>query len=888
MNDLKNLFQSELPLHEQRRLVLLRRWLARNPYDPEGGLQPQYDQNSNDTSGISFRIAPSIITRSEAELLGISAPRFALRATLFDSKNRSLGFVNLRRLRSFRDAVSRRLGLHLGHELMASLEHRVTCLADGLFDPRVAYPDFTVITTTLAGLYGEEGPECGVPFVTHFPIGGGLCAQAIAFQATLLRYRECKALFGVSEITLLANDDVRDNGVLSIPGASSYLNFSGLRTSQISAFFNHPAVGLGTTPQRLFYVRDAQARLLRWKAALLAFLGSGIPVIVTVDPTRMAPMFKHDFPAAILPRYRSDQPSQHCVLAVGFCRDSNEVLLNDPSTFPLLRCRIDDLYCMAPQQYGGPNDVLLPIHDAPGHLPLLDADKKEGSGLFEAINVFTLRHRSVNWQDSRWWYLRSDRDPVDDFSSRLTGPQAEDPSVMSVLRHARNWLLANAKQSPGQDPYRAWLEYSCDGWCRLWDAMQPPDMVRSATGVPWLVEFERRNCDDAAESPMTVICQTNRGGTAANTATSTSGNGDVHASPRLQAAVITSFCTAGIQMACRLLRRQKHKNLIELYVFMQPDCEKLLTKVVGYAGKETTDAVEMMAGFATDRAVRMFVRKLRNMSDEGFERIAALATFVPEVSDSPGSPRGGIARAAVEFIARLALEIRREQETQQLKTDTDLPGLRAVELVAGSRISAIYSAVLPDAPYPQLIAQTTSDREAAQNVIRNLYEALQRRGSTGKDAASLGSLLSQKHISLCLELEPGPLYALRDLDTLKTFCLELDRVATADTGGFPVGFNLDIAHWRMARIKPDAIPPEVQNRIGHSHIAGHDMRGHLGDIQIAAEDKDTFTPWLALLTQQFANTSRKISFSGLVSVEFEAAKHAHDVFSTLQTVGQWI
>jgi hypothetical protein len=211
-----------------------------------------------------------------------------------------------------------------------------------------------------------------------------------------------------------------------------------------------------------------------------------------------------------------------------------------------------------------------------------------------------------------------------------------------------------------------------------------------------------------------------------------------------------------------------------------------------------------------------------------------------------------------------------------------------VELVAGSRISAIYSAVLPDAPYPQLIAQTTSDREAAQNVVRNLYEALQRRGSTGKDAASLGSLLSQKHISLCLELEPGPLYALRDLDTLKTFCLELDRVATADTGGFPVGFNLDIAHWRMARIEPHAIPPEVQNRIGHSHIAGHDMRGHLGDIRIAAEDKDTFTPWLALLTQQFANTSRKISFSGLVSVEFEAAKHAHDVFSTLQTVGQWI
>lgn len=65
-------------------------------------------------------------------------------------------------------------------------------------------------------------------------------------------------------------------------------------------------------------------------------------------------------------------------------------------------------------------------------------------------------------------------------------------------------------------------------------------------------------------------------------------------------------------------------------------------------------------------------------------------------------------------------------------------------------------------------------------------------------------------------------------------------------------------------------------------------RGHLGDIRIAAEDQDTFTPWLALLTKQFQNTRRKLSFSGLVSVEFEAARDVQDVFSTLQTVGQWI
>jgi hypothetical protein len=42
------------------------------------------------------RFAPSIISRSEAELLGISTPRFSIRLTLTDG-----GFVNCRRLKVF-------------------------------------------------------------------------------------------------------------------------------------------------------------------------------------------------------------------------------------------------------------------------------------------------------------------------------------------------------------------------------------------------------------------------------------------------------------------------------------------------------------------------------------------------------------------------------------------------------------------------------------------------------------------------------------------------------------------------------------------------------------------------------------------------------------------
>ena len=54
-----------------------------------------------------FRIAPSLVTRGEAELLGVSSPRFALRCYFFDAEDRSpLGFVNARRLQVLSETVS--------------------------------------------------------------------------------------------------------------------------------------------------------------------------------------------------------------------------------------------------------------------------------------------------------------------------------------------------------------------------------------------------------------------------------------------------------------------------------------------------------------------------------------------------------------------------------------------------------------------------------------------------------------------------------------------------------------------------------------------------------------------------------------------------------------
>ncbi len=896
-------FRRELPPNEQWRLAWLRKWLARTPYSPtEAIVVNRRDQLiarfTPDTAGLRFRIAPSIIIRSEAELLGINTPRFALRASLQDDQHRPLGFVNLRRLKTFRDAVARRLSLHSGHELLDSLEHRVMCLADGVFDPRTAYPEYTVIVARLASLYGEESPDRGVPFVTHFPIGGGLCAQAICFQATLLRYQDAKSVFGVSEITLLASDERTAGNDGPSPAASTYLNFSGLKPSQIAAFFNHATVGLGTTVQRLYYPQRSgpqteaateKSRFARWRAALLAFLGSAIPVIVPVDAARMAAAFGEDFPVGMLPRYPAHTPSIHCVLAVGFHRGRNEVLLNDPSTFPLLNCKLEDLFRMMPENNERSTHSLLPVHDAPGLLPLLDFDRQPSPGLFEEASVYTQKSLPVDWEKSQWYYLRSDRDIETELTERLAGLQPHELPESALLQNVQLWLRNYSESRRQGVVCRAWLEYLPNRVCRLWDAVRPPDVIRAETGTGWLQIFSQEASQTFSIPPGSSVDLRELNATREQPSTHQITAGYSAGPTPLQTAVITSFDTAGLTLACQTLNRERREDLLDLYVFMQPDSDRLLKKVLGYTGEENPDAVEMMSKFSSDTAARMIVRRLKKLRNNGFDRIVALATYIPEISDLPTSQRGRVSAAAIEFIARVALQIRRQQELHKTASTPRFPGLRAVELVAGSRISSVYSAILPDANYPQLIAQTMSDAEAANNVVTNLKRALKNgRSASGSPHECLGQLLRKQNIALCLELEPGPLYALRDLNTLLTFCKELDETFRDEYSDLPIGFNLDIAHWRMAGISPALVPKEIRRRIGHSHIAGHDIRGHLGDKRIEAADLPAFSPWLSFLSWLPQEVGRVVPFSGVVSVEFEAARDSRDVIDSLKTVNHWL
>ena len=164
------------------------------------------------------------------------------------------------------------------------------------------------------------------------------------------------------------------------------------------------------------------------------------------------------------------------------------------------------------------------------------------------------------------------------------------------------------------------------------------------------------------------------------------------------------------------------------------------------------------------------------------------------------------------------------------------------------------------------IANRIDDGAAHQRVLANLREVI----------AGLSD--QERRVTWALELEPGPIFALRDWATLHALCTAIE----ADEMLSPyVGVNLDIAHWRMARGKTVSgrITPElvrssdaVLGRMAHAHIAGHHDCTHLGDLtlDVLNDPLRDFGPWLDLL-QDLPSLGNRL-FSGHVSVELEAAK----------------
>ena len=896
------------------------------------------DSNAPRELELRCRYAPSIVTRSEVEVFGMSEPRFAIRLYLEDEDGMSL--INLRQLEVMR-AANPSWGRQMhwlntrSSEPLKSLTkpkiqpsaflRHASRIADCLLQhPKRLGVGWNVLRADLGREYGEAstaGEFLGTPYVKHIPlVGGGLCAQAVCFMATALLHEHARAIYGLLEVTALAQRDEIAKSELG--GVDVYeMQISGLNYSGIARYFSEVGLrAIKQMPKTLGYSDPAAAWTNRndcFTAAAQAYARSGMPIILTVDIGRMAapadrgeqlkggmtravdspiyarngfqhPAFAHARPGQF--RHRRD----HAVLLVG-CQErqgSEAFLINDPAALPFLQASTGEL---ADAGYYGTHWsadgesakedletlrslISLPVTPADVKLPLLwwlpesevdDEDTPRGKvehwrdGLFAIVPI--LLSGAVSIGRKRLPYVP----PAERFRNfRLTQLKDLVPLCAEFL-HGVDHLpdIAQIRQQllerfGWREEHWAWVQF-----------------VREPLSI-WVYDAERELPADEGDRDLDsrqgfLRIGVWRNGDAWQTVVAPKRVARVEHSRRpappppvnrskpsvCQPAALTSCSAGGLEEALPML--QGHTEHIELYAFADTDLAAL--------GRSNGDsALDFLAENESNLSlVDSLAKRLAEVSDEAGVSIDAIATYLPELA-MPQREDARPAIGAFDFLSRLG----------------DATGVGIIELVAGSRIQGVWPGVLASDSRSSgavYVANVMSRAHLGQTFLENLKVVV-------------GEMDIASPVRFALELEPGPLHLLNDWDALVWFALQLESDAFANTLGARVGFNLDIGHWAfLTGIRLDQLAPvselgsRVRRRILHAHVSDHRL-GHFGDLAVGAiHGERDFAPWLDLL-DRLAHEDRPpgLEFSRRVTAELEACRSAAEVTDSLDRLRAWL
>jgi sugar phosphate isomerase/epimerase len=850
------------------------------------------------TSVLSGRIAPSIVVRGEAELFGLSVPRFACRMYLRAEED---SFVNVRRLEVLVRAVREYLDdpnfagdcefqLALTSLIDKLATRESNCVADSLLapPPRLITEGYHILTTELGLAYGEHRALLGTPYLSNVDIfGGGMCAQAVAFQATALWHSCSQGLYGLAEITSLAE-----------PQDTAWIDLSGMTLNKLVRYFESDHVNLTASNQGVDATFSWEEQIRRFSDILFAYVSSGIPVILPIDLGRMngigfgsvavegGDIFSRNaLPQKLRAHWQKVLPRPHVVLVVGVhpTADRREFLINDPATLPFLKASGQELAAarwyasdetairLGPLSFISvtPRDVRLPLLNVTDEL----AVKVGLVCIAELLQQFSIH--SLHWPKLRQYDPGSFR-LLDLAESQPNKPRFRCANA-GLPTEVVEYLLELVRK--GTLPRKwCWAQYkelsyaNDDGFLWIWDASEEPPTCTEGLELDLIERF------------LLAICVRNRGRWSvvmakASESTHLPGCHLIPPTPsarvkdervRLRAALISSFAIDGIDHVAQ----EWDPNVgCELYLWTLSDIASLVnTKRLGSLGFDVTTSMAQLAddvGEIASVASRLVEKNLP---------IIGFASFIPEITADPAGKQGRRAQLAIRFLARLAVKIHDLQNGRIQPT--------CINLVCGSRIDRIYRAErLPigDGKNFKYLAYKMSDADArrriAFNLVRSLPEALARE-------------LSECGISLALDLEPGPLFAVRDWETLRDLVMMIDNNSYLS----PItGLNLDIAHWRIAG--GDALVDKlmtdgaVRRRIVHAHIAGHHPTAqHLGDIDLCDlnDPKRDFLPWLRLLQNVVTEERpwRLPTFSGYVSHAFEAARNPMGVWDSVRVLQQ--
>lgn len=844
-----------------------------------------------DDDSIQCRIAPSLVVRGEAELFGLSAPRFACRVYMTAGDG---AFVNVRRF----EVLARAVGQHLEErsledesrapndkfeaELFCLTDRMCSansnCAADSLFTPPKKFTDagYHILTAALGAAYGEDAKLHGTPYASHLEIfGGGMCAQAVAFQATAL-WPDCTmGIYGIAEITFLADQ-----------GEPEWTDLGGMTPDRLIRYFVSEHVGLNAQLQFVSGRLDPLKQVNLFSDVMYAYVVSGIPVLVPMDLGRMngrelpgipvrgqSILERNELPEQYRQGWQKPRPRPHVVLVSGVHKTESkrEFLINDPATFPFLKAsgpqlaearwytsgnkrRLDSLSIIAVT----PSEIKLPLLNIRDGQIIRIGLLKIAEDIQQCGPPGLPRFKEPLYEPGEFRLI--DLSFSQPNSERFEAAACGIPD--DVINHLRELV------DLGHVPKRwCWVQYKKHKhgefgeslW--IWDATReaptPTDVfpegqyllaVAGRKGTQWTLSLPKSPPSSAVVPvPVSRASELNLP------------KGD---SKLLKPALISSFDVDGLESAAS---QWKPGVGCEAYLAMRSDLQALFEE-----NEPGQDAVSAMARLSEDESrINLIAHRLaaKNLPITGF------ASFIPEITGNPEERRGQRAQGAISFLAKLALALH--------KCGHDNAHLRTIELVAGSRIERIFQAEpLPigDGLKFRHLARRMSDSEARRRVLANLSHAVKE---------PLSRQMQEHGICFAFELEPGPLFALRDWDTIRNFALMIDgneRLSPV------VGLNLDIAHWRIA-LGDDAIEviqktEVVRRRIVHAHISGHHPHAHLGDVRLDVlnEPFRDFGPWIRLLRSIASEVwgRRYPSFSGYVSHEFEAARDPKEVWDSVE------
>lgn len=857
-----------------------------------------------------FRVAPSIICRSEIELLGVAKPRFAYRALITTEK--TTGLVNCRRLALLEEELARAIPTRWDPQsgvvesldksdyadaldlLREQVKHS-SPIADSVLPAPVKFRDYHVLAKDYTRIFGEETTIYGTPFVNAVGLGGGLCSQGACFMATMLRIDDARFVYGPSEITAL----------LRPPDEQKSLLINGLSNDEILAYFRHPQVGLSSFLEvgaplvedvnSLALSKASIAPGMDIVSALRSYLLSDIPVIVLVDGAEYSRRVLSPLVGGTVTNTGSNT---HCILLVGARRSpSADFLGHDPlaavpwipiSASDLVNCRLQDfpgVLCF-PVLPGGVTSHLLsaPLESSTNrHLGLLAMadlvqwNRKLGRALhgdaldrlprftgrkpllneFRLIDLDLVRRGGFTTDDP--WFARVDLEFLTAVARRqLAGQrwvwlQLHEHSGERFGQSLWAWFPAPFLADSSADELSRHLALVATGdlgaaWNTVWIARGLADQPATAEAPPVPASTSPRDTspDVAAENPASQIV------------------------PRVS--LITSFLPTKCSMVADRWPDDAASIGCELYCFMITDCKFLVRHWLPQEG--VPDGLHArLAWLAQDHErINYVAAKLNRLFPAQTRPIVAIASYIPEISKPPQSVDAQHASGSLSFLCRLALALKRLNHP-----------IAAVECVAGSRVVGIdWKRVVEGSQKRRIdlsvVVETASVSQ--QWFLEGLLRAVD----------PLREELAEHQIAVAAELEPGEFYVLRSISELSQFLQAIERAGAGDI----VGANMDIGHFAIARhmaddtIRWDAQLESLKHKVIHCHLSHHSRKGHFGDGPV---DASTFDPVVRRLIRTYGESiavrrQRNLPTTAHVSVELEASSGARAVVQSIQNTIQ--